>query len=71
MEKIVKGYSYKSPSGKIIKVKPYKRECKNQHTKIKKKKWIWLNFKNGKKKIIKWDWRNKFSSGWNRTHRTD
>jgi hypothetical protein len=38
MEKIVKGYSYKSPSGKIIKVKPYKRECKNQHTKIKKKK---------------------------------
>jgi hypothetical protein len=39
MEKVVKGYSYKSPSGKLIKVKPYNRECKNQFTKkVKKKK---------------------------------
>lgn len=38
MEKEVKGYTYKSPSGKLIKVKPYNRECKNQFTKAKKKR---------------------------------
>ena len=38
MKKECKGYSYKSPSGKLIKVKPYVRECKNQFTKAKVKK---------------------------------
>lgn len=39
MEKECKGYTYKHPvSGKLIKVKPYTRECKNQFTKVKKKK---------------------------------
>jgi hypothetical protein len=36
MKKEVEGYSYKHPvSGKLIKVEPYDRECKNQHTKAK------------------------------------
>jgi len=38
MKKEVKGYSYKNSKGKTIKVKKLMRECKNQYTKVKKKK---------------------------------
>lgn len=38
MKKECKGYSYRNKMGKLVKVKPYVRECKNQFTKVKKKK---------------------------------
>lgn len=36
-KKLVKKYSYTTASGKLVKVKPYERECKNQFSKKKKK----------------------------------
>ena len=38
MKKEVKGYKYYNKKGKLVKVNKYNRECKNQFTKLKKKK---------------------------------